>query len=270
MAKIAFDKYYTPPNVARFCINKTFEIIGKENISEIIEPSAGCGMFSFQLDCKAYDLYPQNELIEQQDFLQLDLGYKKGRLFIGNPPFGSTGGLITKFYNKCIKEGDYIAFLLPGSQYKNYNSFHKFEIIYSILIETDYTNTKLITAFNIYKRNPDKEDFREPKIQYKDFTLKRFERNNKGKQKTIKMDYDYCFSTFGFPALKPSKPYQYSAGYLIKINNPILKNQIIECLKFLYHWGKKTKFFEKTKISSVSVKKNDIQKLLKICIPELK
>ena len=50
MAKIEFDKYYTSPNTARFCINKTYEILGKENITEIIEPSAGCGTFSNQIE----------------------------------------------------------------------------------------------------------------------------------------------------------------------------------------------------------------------------
>ena len=58
MAKIENDKYYTPVDLAKYCIGKTFEIIGKENITDIIEPSAGNGSFSNQLDCTAYDLYP--------------------------------------------------------------------------------------------------------------------------------------------------------------------------------------------------------------------
>ena len=34
MAKIAYDKYYTPPIVAKWCIEKTKEIIGENNITE--------------------------------------------------------------------------------------------------------------------------------------------------------------------------------------------------------------------------------------------
>ena len=30
MAKIENDKYYTPVDLAKYCIDKTFEIIGKE------------------------------------------------------------------------------------------------------------------------------------------------------------------------------------------------------------------------------------------------
>lgn len=164
MAKIAFDKYYTPPTVARWCIEKTYEVIGKDNITEIVEPSAGCGMFSHQIEgCKAYDLYPQHEYIEKADFLKLDLGgYKKGRLFIGNPPFGAGSGKILRdFYNKCTNDGDYIAFIQPASYANNYSKFYKFEIIYSVIMKCDYTNTELWTSFTIYKRNPDKDDFRE-------------------------------------------------------------------------------------------------------------
>ncbi len=45
MAKIKNDKYYTPPDLAEYIVNKTKEIIGKENIIEYIKPSAGAGVF---------------------------------------------------------------------------------------------------------------------------------------------------------------------------------------------------------------------------------
>ena len=35
MAKIDLDKYYTPKDLAKYCIDKTFEIIGVENIKGI-------------------------------------------------------------------------------------------------------------------------------------------------------------------------------------------------------------------------------------------
>ena len=39
-SKIDKDKYYTPINLAKYCINKTYEVIGKENITERIEAIA--------------------------------------------------------------------------------------------------------------------------------------------------------------------------------------------------------------------------------------
>ena len=49
MAKINLDKYYTSKELAKYCIDKTLEVIGENNISEIIEPSAGNGAFSLQI-----------------------------------------------------------------------------------------------------------------------------------------------------------------------------------------------------------------------------
>ena len=86
MAKIELDKYYTPTDLAKYCIDKTFEVIGEENITDIIEPSAGNGSFSNLLECVAYDIEPEHESIIKQDYLELKLEYRKGRLVIGNPP----------------------------------------------------------------------------------------------------------------------------------------------------------------------------------------
>jgi len=68
MAKIELDKYYTPIEVAKHCYNKAIEKIGKENITEIIEPSAGAGVF-LDLDKSiiGYDIEPEDNRIIKQD-----------------------------------------------------------------------------------------------------------------------------------------------------------------------------------------------------------
>ena len=43
--KINNDKYYTPIDLANYCIDKVYEVVGEENISEVIEPSVGSGNF---------------------------------------------------------------------------------------------------------------------------------------------------------------------------------------------------------------------------------
>lgn len=40
MGKIANDKYYTEDSIAKYCVEKTFEILGTDWV-RIIEPSAG-------------------------------------------------------------------------------------------------------------------------------------------------------------------------------------------------------------------------------------
>ena len=133
MAKINLDKYYTSKELAKHCID-VVNRLGLE-ITETIEPSAGNGSFSLQIpNCIAYDLEPEHESIIQQDFLKLELSYKKGRLFIGNPPFGTRNTLSVKFFKKAITMGDAIAFILPASQYQNNQQMYEFDLIHSEML----------------------------------------------------------------------------------------------------------------------------------------
>ena len=151
MAKIELDKYYTPKDLAKYCIDKTLDIIGMENVTEIIEPSAGNGSFSSQLEnCIAYDIAPESEGIIKQDFLQLEIPYKKGRLIIGNPPFGSRNTLAVKFYKKAVNLGDYISFILPISQFNNSQKMYEFDLIHGEdLGLKDYSGIPIRCFFNI-------------------------------------------------------------------------------------------------------------------------
>ena len=82
MTKILNDKYYTPKDLANRLIQTTIsELVkyGVNNISDIIEPSAGNGSFSSQIKCTAYDIEPEDEGIIKADFLQEPIEYKKGR-----------------------------------------------------------------------------------------------------------------------------------------------------------------------------------------------
>ena len=82
MAKRPLDKYYTPVDLAKYCVEKTNEIIGEDNITEYLEPSAGTGVFLKYLDKPylAYDIEPEGDNIVQADYLTLDLEYKKGNV----------------------------------------------------------------------------------------------------------------------------------------------------------------------------------------------
>lgn len=101
MGKLEFDKYYTPLEIAEHCYNKAIEVIGRENISEIIEPSAGQGVF-LDIDSKiiGYDIKPDDLRIKEQDYIELDIEYKKGRLILGNPPYGRCLNMAQKFFKK--------------------------------------------------------------------------------------------------------------------------------------------------------------------------
>lgn len=233
MAKINLDKYYTPVELAKSCIEKTFEVIGRENITDIIEPSAGNGSFSLQLpNCTAYDIAPEHESIIKQDFLKLDLPYKKGRLVIGNPPFGIRNTLSVQFYKKAYSLGDYIAFILPISQYKNTQQMFEFDLIHTEnLTLLQFSDRKVHCCFNIYKRP--RRINKKPYIKLKDITITEIRNNNKECK-----NYDIRIMAWGGGFGRTRQlgcevvfDGEFAKELCIKVNNHNLKNKVLQVIK---------------------------------------
>jgi len=234
MGKIELDKYYTSKELAKYCIEKTYEIIGEENISEVIEPSAGNGSFSLQIPslCWSYDIEPEHESIVKQDFLTLDINYLRGRLVIGNPPYGRGNSLSMAFYKKCVKIADYIAFILPISQFNNNVQLYDFDLIYSEdLGKQIYSDKELHCCFNIYRRPANGELNPKPNYKLKDVEIVEYRRD--GRDKKIPDNYDYAMGGFGAGCVgKPiEKVGQYAHEYYFYIKNPKLKTDILKILK---------------------------------------
>ena len=262
--KIDNDKYYTPIDLAKYCIDKTFEIIGKENITDIIEPSAGNGSFSNQLDCTAYDLYPEGDNIIKQDYLKLDLPYKKGRLIIGNPPYGRANNLSVQFYKQAIKQGDYISFILPISQLNNNQKMYEFDLIYSEdLGKQIYSNIKLHCCFNIYKRNPNGLN-KKPNYKLKDVEIKEYRRGKGGQ--TIPSDYNYDIAICGWGNVGNKVEYtgQYVKEIYIKIKNAKYRQEVIDLINNT-DWKK----YMSSITRANSLKLWQIYKYIKEQIPEI-
>jgi hypothetical protein len=231
IAKINNDKYYTPPDLAKYIVTKTKEIIGEENITEYIEPSAGAGVFLNYLDKPylAYDIEPEDDRIIKQDYLELDLPYKKGRCVIGNPPYGSRNTLSVKFYKKSIQIGDYIAFILPISQYNNNQQMYEFDLIHSEnLGNYIYTDRELNCCFNLYQRPKNKLN-KKPDYKLNDVTVLEWRRGGDYK---IPEDYDYAICGWGASVGKQIEQQgQYALENYIVIHNNEYKEQVINTLK---------------------------------------
>lgn len=264
MSKLPNDKYYTPLNLARYCINKTFKVVGKRNISEVIEPSAGNGSFSLQIpDCIAYDIEPEHESIIKQDYLELDIPYKKGRLIIGNPPYGERMYLAQQFFKKSIQLADYIAFILPISQLNNSNSLYEFDLIYSEnLGKQIYTDRELHCCFNIYRRPSDGKLNKKPSSKLKDVTIVR---QDSKKYEQIK-DYDIrmCYWGDGTAGKILSEGESYSGEYKIIINNEERRDEIKDFIEN-FDWNGYVKG-----IAMKRLKQYHIVEVLKEHIPDIK
>ena len=237
MAKILLDKYYTSPDLAKYIVDKTKLIIGEENITEYIEPSAGAGVFLDYLNKPylAYDIEPEDNKgrIVKCDFLELDLEYKKGRCVIGNPPYGEKNTLSVKFFNKAIEFADYISFILPISQYKNNQQMYKFDLIHSenLGIHT-YSNRQIYCCFNIYKIPLNGLN---NKIKYKLNDMEIIESRFGNR---IPNNYDLRLLAWGtginglkLGGILNKTHKQYSKEFYIKINNNNIKNKIINIFR---------------------------------------
>ena len=226
MAKINLDKYYTSKELAKHCID-VVNNLGLE-ITEIIEPSAGNGAFSLQIpNCIAYDLEPEHESIIKQDFIKLELPYKKGRLFIGNPPFGERNILVKQFYNKCVEMGDGIAFILPITQLNNSQSLYKFKLMYSgDLGVVKYSDRDVHCCFNIYIRNIDGCLNAKPDYTLKDIDIIEYKRS-----KEVDFDrFDFSICTWGNGCCGkiPTHKGQFAQEHYLIIKNYELRDKVLD------------------------------------------
>ncbi len=214
-------------------MEKTEEIIGENNITEYIEPSAGAGVFLDYLNKPylAYDIEPDDNRIIKQDWLKTNLNYKKGRCIIGNPPFGRGNSLSMAFYKKSVQIADYISFISPISQYQNNVQLYDFDLVYSEdLGERIYSDRNLRCCLNIYKR-PDKGLNPKPNFKLKDIEIIEYRRD--GREINIPEGYDYAMGSFGAGCVgKPIfKVGQYALECYFYIKNPIFKEQLLDVLK---------------------------------------
>ena len=97
--KDILDRFFTKEEVAKKCLDS---IPNLNKYDCIIEPSAGEGSFSSQIDnCFAYDILPAKEGIQQQDWFSLDkkcFNKYQNILVVGNPPFGQQNTLAIQIH----------------------------------------------------------------------------------------------------------------------------------------------------------------------------
>ena len=264
MAKIANDKYFTPQHIVELVIQRTKEVIGLDNITEFIEPSAGNGAFLDKLHelgkpVYAYDLYPEREDIIEQDYLKLDREYKEGVCVIGNPPFGDRNNLYRKFYNKSVEFSDYIVFIGGIKLLNNSTQNYKFDLIYSEdLGKNFYSGINLHCCLNIYKR-PMTGLNKRISNKLKDITL--YREDQKG---YLEINEDFKVCRMGDIWKIIYKEDKNLRNFKVVINNTHIKQDIINVIM--------NKYMTKNKNNSIStpyIVKEDIYKYLKEQIPEL-
>jgi len=209
------DKYYADQELVSYVVDTAINAIGKENISEIIEPSAGDGAFIEKLDSTGlpvqyYDLYPEHDRIKEQDFSTLNLPHKKGRLFLGGPPYAQGSTLWLMFVKKAAKMGDYIAYISPPS-FHDVNPFPEFlEVMHTEQLEErkffgskvrGEKDVKMKSSFNIYKVEHGRKVETDPldAMISKDFEIATFDKRwltNPDRKKAVP-NWEYYINAWG-------------------------------------------------------------------------
>ena len=255
---IELDKFYTPRETAKKCIDLFWDTFFE--VTEIIEPSAGNGAFSLQIpNCFAYDLEPEHESITKQDFLKLKLTYKKGRAFIGNPPFGDRNNLARSFYKHACEMGDMVAFILPMSQFENSDSLYLFDLVKSVdLGVLEYSGMKVHCCFNLYHRPKNGKLNKRKNINPNLFKLYGDDVYRGDRQKEYeKLQYDFVVFRRGASAGKIKYENINKQTYKVKVfddrNLEWVKNTILN-----YDW-----LNYKTHQSAPNITRNDIYRLFK-------
>ena len=260
--KLDYDQYYTPDSLAIHCVQMTERILGKDNITEYFEPSAGTGAFirgirriDQRTPIVAVDIEPKGIGIAQGDFLSIPLRYKKGRCFIGNPPFGARLSLAQKFWKRCVAYGDYVAWILPISQFMSNASMYEFDLVYSERLgKVVFSGRKPVECcFNIYRR-PAHGVNKRKSTDLKSVAFMRSDSNG-----YADFDYDFRMVCWGGRAgslLKENEP-DLAMVYKIKVKDPSIRGYVRSVLQNT-DWKK-----ERPSVSCKKVQKTVIVKVLK-------
>lgn len=231
MSKINNDKYYTPIDLANYCIDRCIEVIGLDNIKDVIEPSCGNGSFFHHSILKpsfGYDILPEIEgdNIIKCDFLTYYIPYKVGRLVIGNPPYGERNDLSRKFMVRASEISDFVAFILPISQLDSPINNMYLELIYSEdLGKRVYSDRTIHCCFNIYKRT---DTIQKMVSSIDDLTILREDQNS---YNDFEFDIRMCrwgSGTVGKILYDESE--HYASEYKIKIHNKKLYDKIYDVI----------------------------------------
>jgi hypothetical protein len=146
------DKFYTKSNIVQLCVEHIKEHLNINKNDLIIEPSAGNGSFISGIKTLSnkysfYDIKPENNEIQKQDFLELKYSNIKiadNKIhIIGNPPFGRQSSLAIKFIKYSCLFCNSISFILPKS-FKKDSLKKTFPLNFHLLFEIDLPDNSFL------------------------------------------------------------------------------------------------------------------------------
>ena len=118
---VDYDKFYTNVDTANDCLS----LLDLSRYDLVIEPSAGAGAFSNNIDhpnLVSIDISPESDCVQQGDWFEYQIPEEyKNVLVVGNPPFGLRNKLSKAFIQHACSfpNVDTVAFVLPSVYHKH-------------------------------------------------------------------------------------------------------------------------------------------------------
>jgi hypothetical protein len=189
------EQYYTSSQAVEICLQEVQKHIDLTD-KFILEPAGGTGEFikGFQKigiandKIISYDIEPKHELVNKQDFLELNQFPSNKMVSITNPPFGRMSTLAIKFFNHSAPQCDYICYLIPRS-WRKWTTMNRLDENFHLLADIDMPKDcfyldggeskkgVLNTVFQIWE----KRDYKREKTKVKDNNLiKKINKNKDG------------------------------------------------------------------------------------------
>lgn len=252
------DKYYTIPEIAKICCLAIKKYIKITEDDIIIEPSAGNGVFIPYIrlltkNARFYDIKPEHNDIDKQNFLKLNYKENNKLHIIGNPPFGKKSSSAIKFINHSAKlNADSISFILPKS-FKKDSLKKSVPLQYHLIYEKDIPPNSFYNNENIYDVN----------CVFQIWIKRNYNRNLPEKLFTTPY-YDFVKKSYGDITIRRvgfgignvkicTDNDNNNTNYFIKINKPCDIKDILTKLS-------KVKFEKNNSVGANSISKQDIIK----------
>jgi hypothetical protein len=206
--KEGLDKFYTLPECAKKCIDKTCELYDIARWDLIVEPSAGNGSFfnQIQSDKKiGIDISPDDENIIKQDFFDYYPPLNKEViLVIGNPPFGRVSSLAIKFFNHSAKWATVIAFIIPRT-FRKISVQNRLDDRFHLVYDEEIPNKpccftpamSVKCCFQIWEKRENKRDLIELPKAHNDWQYLKLGKRDSTGQPTPPLNADFALRAYG-------------------------------------------------------------------------
>lgn len=200
------DQWFTKIEVAKLCVSKMAELGFIKEFTDVIEPSAGSGVFVEELSkivdkeyIHAFDIDPKQEYMQQANWLETIPTIQSRAVVIGNPPYGKKGKLAIEFINHSLDIVDVVGFIVPLTLSTSWtaqkNIREDAELIYEMPLpkksfEFEGKSVDVPSVFQIWRKKFKDLRLEKPQTEHPDLEIRIYNKADGAKKWLTQFDWD--------------------------------------------------------------------------------